>query len=381
MNSRERKEARYQRRKAEREKKRAETNAEFDNFESVISANALLDGARKSRRTIRFKASVQKYFMSLFRNVHNMRRRLQRGENITLGFIVFRLCDRGKERIIRSVHFAERIVQRAVCDRALVPRLSRSLIYDNGASLENKGIHFAMLRVRAHLQQYFRSNGFSNDGWILLIDFSSYFDNIQHGPIRELLEKSFHDERLIRLVWTFVEAFGEKSLGIGSQVSQILALAYPNAIDHYAKEVLRLRFYGRYMDDTYIIHRDKAVLEHALKKLLVKYEELGIVVNMKKTKIIPVRCFTFLKVRYFLTNSGKVVMKPCRRSITKMRRKLKKFRHFLDVGVMTMADITSAYESWRGYVGHMNAHKTIRTMDRLYFELFGITPKAKKGRR
>lgn len=345
MNSRERKEARYQRRKAEREKKRAETNAEFDNFESVISANALLDGARKSRRTIRFKASVQKYFMSLFRNVHNMRRRLQRGENITLGFIVFRLCDRGKERIIRSVHFAERIVQRAVCDRALVPRLSRSLIYDNGASLENKGIHFAMFRVRAHLQQYFRSNGFNNDGWILLIDFSSYFDNIQHGPIRELLEKSFHDERLIRLVWTFVEAFGEKSLGIGSQVSQILALAYPNAIDHYAKEVLRLRFYGRYMDDTYIIHHDKAVLEHALKELLVKYEELGIVVNMKKTKIIPVRCFTFLKVRYFLTGSGKVVMKPCRRSITKMRRKLKKFRHFLDVGVMTMADITSAYES------------------------------------
>lgn len=381
MNSRERKEARYQRRKAEREKKRAETNAEFDNFESVISANALLDGARKSRRTIRFKASVQKYFMSLFRNVHNMRRRLQRGENITLGFIVFRLCDRGKERIIRSVHFAERIVQRAVCDRALVPRLSRSLIYDNGASLENKGIHFSMLRVRAHLQQYFRSNGFNNDGWILLIDFSSYFDNIQHGPIRELLEKSFHDERLIRLVWTFVEAFGEKSLGIGSQVSQILALAYPNAIDHYAKEVLRLRFYGRYMDDTYIIHHDKAVLEHALKELLVKYEKLGIVVNMKKTKIIPVRCFTFLKVRYFLTGSGKVVMKPCRRSITKMRRKLKKFRHFLDVGVMTMADITSAYESRRGYVGHMNAHKTIRTMDRLYFELFGIMPRPKKGRR
>lgn len=55
--------------------------------------------------------------------------------------------------------------------------------------------------------------------------------------------------------------------------------------------------------------------------------------------------------------------------------------HEFDVGVMTMADITSAYESWRGYVGHMNAHKTIRTMDRLYFKLFGIMPKPKKGRR
>lgn len=38
-------------------------------------------------------------------------------------------------------------------------------------------------------------------------------------------------------------------------------------------------------------------------------------------------------------------------------------------------------EAWRGYVGHMNAHKTIRPMDRLYFELFGIMPKPKKGRR
>ena len=381
MNSRERHEARYQRRKAEREKKRAEKNAEFDSFDNVISANALLDGARKSRRTIRFKASVQKYFMSLFRNVHNVRRRLQRGENITLGFIVFRLCDRGKERIIRSVHFAERVVQRAVCDRALVPVLSRSLIYDNGASLENKEIHFSMLRVRAHLQQYFRANGFSNDGYVLLIDFSSYFDNIRHEPVWNILNKAFHDRRLVRLIWTFVAAFGEKSLGIGSQVSQILALAYPNAVDHYAKDVLRLRFYGRYMDDTYIIHHDKAFLEEVLNKLLVKYEELGIVVNMRKTRIIPVKNFTFLKVRYFLTDSGKVVMKPCRRSITKMRRKLKKFRRFLDDGVMTMTDIMSAYESWRGYVGHMNAHKTIRTMDCLYFELFGIMPKPKKGRR
>ena len=381
MNSHERHEARYQRRKAKRKATKREKLAEYDNFERVISANALLDGARKSRRTIRFKASVQRYFMSLLRNIWKTRTKLKAERNITLGFITFMLCDRGRNRLIRSVHFAERVVQRALCDYSLVPALSRSLIYDNGASLRGKGIHFSLKRVKAHLQQYYRSNGFNNDGWILLIDFSGYFDNIQHEPLRRIIESTFSDERLIRLIWSFVEAFGDKSLGIGSQVSQILALAYPNRVDHYAKEVLRLKYYGRYMDDTYIIHKDKAVLEDVLRRLMTLYDELGIVVNLKKTKIVPVKHFKFMKVRYFLTDTGKVIMKPARKSITRMRRKIRKFRRFVDIGELDVDDIVCAYESWRGYISHMNSHKSETSMNRFLSETFGITIKRKRGRR
>ena len=218
MTSEERKEARYQRRKALREAKRRAAIQVYDSYERVISANSLIHAERQSRKSVRFKASVQRYDMNLLRQTFDTRRKLKAGKNVTMGFICFSLCERGKTRNIRSVHFKERVVQRSLCDNALVPVLSRSLDYDNGASQKGKGIHFAINRCKAHLQQYYRENGFSNQGWVLQIDYSGYFDHIQHPPIYAMLDRAFTDKRIAALTKTFVSCFGEESLGLGSQV-------------------------------------------------------------------------------------------------------------------------------------------------------------------
>lgn len=369
MTSEERREGRYQRRKARRAEKRARAIAEYDNYDNIISANALLDAARQSRKSIRFKASVQRYFMNLMRNTWDLHRKLSREDDVTMGFICFTLCERGKTRFVRSVHFKERVVQRALCDRALVPVIARSLDYDNGASVKGKGIHFSIQRCRAHLQQYYRANGFSNEGWVLQIDFKGYFDSIQHDPVMQMVDRMFEDKRIVRMTERFVRCFGAQSLGIGSQVSQILAVSYPNAVDHYIRQVLHLRFGGRYMDDSYYFHHDRAYLAECLEKLKTQFEPLGIRLNMKKTQIIPIQHFTFLKVRFHLTESGRVVMKPCRDSVTRMRSKLKAFSGMIAKGELTRTDAHRAYQSWRGYVGHVNSHKTILTMDQLYKKL------------
>ena len=378
MTSEERHRARRERREAKRNAKRQKDVAQYDNYENVISANALMDAAMQSRKGVNWKASVQKYMMNALRNTWELREALKRGDNMVMGFICFNLLERGKLRHIRSVHFKERVVQRSLCDNALVPVLSRSLVYDNGASLVGKGIHFAMFRCKKHLQDYFRKHG-TNKGWVLQIDFKGYFDNIQHQPIWDMLEKNFTDERIKALTRQFVESFGEESVGIGSQVSQILAVAYPNAIDHYAIEVLGLTG-ARYMDDSYYFSDSKEYLEECLEKLKVKYAELGIILNPKKTQIISLKRFTFLKVRYELTNTGKIIMRPCRDAVTRQRRKLKKFRKKVDAGEMTLEDVRCSYESWRGYNKHLNAYKTLQSMDKLYFDLFGLKPSKKRKR-
>lgn len=131
----------------------------------------------------------------------------------------------------------------------------------------------------------------------------------------------------MELCKTFIRPFGEKSMGIGSQISQIVAVSYPDSIDHFIKQALGIKYYARYMDDSYLIHRDKEYLNKCREVLIEKYAELGIVVNPKKTQLLKLsNGFTFLKARYFLTESGKVVTKPCRDSITRMRRKLKGFK-------------------------------------------------------
>lgn len=55
-----------------------------------------------------------------------------------------------------------------------------------------------------------------------------------------------------------------KSLGIGSQISQISGIYYPSKMDNYCKIVKGIKFYGRYMDDTYIIGNSKEELKSLL---------------------------------------------------------------------------------------------------------------------
>ena len=379
MTSEERHKAREARRKAKRAAKRAEA-LRACSFEKVISSARLVKAANLSRRGVNWKASVQRYHINLLRNTWDLHQKLLRGESVVQGFICFDLIERGKLRHIRSVHFKERVVQRSLCDNALVPILSRSLIYDNGASIKGKGIHFAMFRCRDHLRQYYRKHG-NNRGWVLQVDFKGYFDNIEHGPVREMLKKHFDDPRLLKLAWSFVESFGEKSLGIGSQVSQILAVAYCSAVDHYAVEVLGLNLSARYNDDSYFIHESREYLQYCLGILANKWEAIGIRLNWKKTQIIPLRRFSFLKVRFETTDRGKVIMRPCRKSVTKQRNKLKAFRLKLDAGEMTLDDVRASYESWRGYNHHMNGYRSMVNMDKLYFDLFGLVPSEVKKKR
>lgn len=372
MTSEERHKARYERRKAARTAKKREAVAQYDNFDNLCTCNALYRAARMSRKGIRWKASVQRYFMVYLRNILQLREMLLAGDDVTMGFIEFNLFERGKKRHIKSVHFKERVAQRSLCDNALVPMLSRSLIYDNGASLKDKGISFARDRLKHHLHQYYRRTG-GNEGYILLMDFSGYFDNILHEPCYELLDAAFEDKRILALCQQFIEPFGEKSLGIGSQVSQILAVSYRSSIDHYIKEVLRVKEYGCYMDDSYLIHDNKKELWQHYAVIRKLCADLGIRINERKTQIVKLsHGFTYMKGRYFLTDSGKVIVKPCRRNTTAHRRKLKKLKRFMERGALTVDQIACAHNSYRGYIEKdYKSHITVRNMDKLFHELYG----------
>ena len=369
MTSTERKEHRRTRRSATRKAKKQGVVGECDSLEKVADPNALMSASKKARSGITWKASVQRYLMNLLKNVAESNKNILSGKDIRKGFIKFDLIERGKLRHISSVHFSERVAQRSQCANALIPTLIRGLIYDNGASLKNKGITFALDRLSAHLQRHYRKHG--NEGYVLLLDFSDYFGRIRHDVIKEILCQNFKDKRLISLAMSFVYAFGEKGLGLGSETSQIFAVTYPSKIDHYIKEVLRIKGYARYMDDSYLIHKDKGYLKKCLEDLKGKFAEVGIVLNPKKTRIVKLsKGFTFLKTQYFLTDTGKVIRKACRESIVRQRRKLKKFKKFSDAGEMSFGHIYNSYMSWRGYIGHKDAHRTILSMDKLFKDFF-----------
>lgn len=382
MNSTERHEVRYQRRKAKREAKRRAKIEKYDDFDRVTNVSALVRAHWDARKGVMWKASVARYDAHYLKNSIRLHRQLEEGRDICTGFYAFGIYERGKRRNIHSLHYAERVVRRSACINSLVPVLSSNLIYDNGASLKDKGVSFALDRCEADLHRFFRATG-GNDGYVILIDFKGFFDNIQHGPLLSIIDRFFLDPRLNRLYHQFVESADReklveqqgKGLFIGPEDSQIYAVAYPNSIDHTIKDQWRQRFYGRYMDDSRLYVRTLEEAHHILDLLYVEYEKLGIIPNHKKTQIVKIsRGFTFLKTKFFLTDTGRVIRKPDHDNIVRERRKLKKFRKFMSAGEMTLDEVCCSYMSWRGYILQKDAYRTVCSMDALFYALFGVKP-------
>lgn len=369
MTSEERREARFQRRVAKRTAHKHELCAKYDDYEQVFSYRHLYEAYKKCRRNVGWKASVQRYITNAPLNVRHTYDQLVDGRYRTKGFIEFDVYERGKKRHIKSVTIGERVVQRCLCDYALVPMVGRTFIYDNGASMENKGYTFAINRICQHLREHYRKHG--TEGYILLFDFSKFFDRVSHKLVKAILHKEFTDERLIAIMEHFIDAFGDVGMGLGSQISQVLALASANRLDHYIKEKAQIRGYGRYMDDGYLIHHSKEHLQKCMQAIKILCRRLDIKLNEKKTQIVKLsHGFTWLKVRFFLLPSGKIVRKIYRRSVTKQRKKIKKFKELIATGKMTMMDAYSSWQSWKAYASNFNAWHTIKNMEKLFGELF-----------
>lgn len=369
MTSKERREARYQRRKAKRAERKAAHCAQNDNYGWVFSYPHLYHSYKMCRRGVGWKASVQKYTANAPLNVWQTYDLLMRGKYKSGGFYEFDVFERGKQRHIKSVTIGERVVQRCLCDYALVPMLERTFVYDNGASMRNKGYTFAIDRLCLHLREHYRKYG--QEGYVLLFDFSKFFDRVSHRLVKGILHKEFSDERLLKITEHFIDAFGDAGMGLGSQISQVLALTSANQLDHYIKEVCRIRGYGRYMDDGYLLHPSKDYLKKCLEGIKAICAELEITLNEKKTQIVKLsHGFTYLKVRFFLLPTGRIVRKIYHRSVTKMRQKLKVFSRLLDAGVMTFADVYASWQSWKAYASNFNAYHTIQNMGKLFDKLF-----------
>lgn len=298
-------------------------------YNEVFSFGNLYRAAKSCYKGVNWKTSTQKFKLNALCNVATIHKQLQQHCYKSKGFYVFKRCERGKERTIKSIHISERVVQKCLCDNCLVPALSKSLIYDNGACLKGKGLYFTANRLKAHLQQYYRKHNFSNKGYVLTFDFSKFFESIPHDKLKEKVAKIVKDKEILSIYNYFVDQFGDIGLGLGSQISQISALFYISDFDHYVKEKLGVKYYGRYMDDGYLIHQDKAFLKKCLNEIMGLAVKMGLKLNLKKTKITKLENgFMFLNRHWYLTEKGYVKTKPSHKTMVRLRRKYNKLLTF-----------------------------------------------------
>ena len=80
--------------------------------------------------------------------------------------------------------------------------------------------------------------------------------------------------------------------------------------------------------------------------------------------------FTWLKLRYKLTETGHLVIKVNPKTVARERRKLKKYRKMVDQGRMPLIDVKNSFKSWLGTYDKLLSYRTKSNMKALYTDLF-----------
>ena len=179
MNSQERREGRYQRRKEKRRKKREDRCAALGPLAEVFSYRKMFFYGRKCCNGVRWKQSAQNFETHLFSGTARRRREILNGTWKPKKCVHFTLCERGKVRPIDAPHITDRQVHKTLCNEVLIPLYTPSMIHDNGASQIGKGLHWHFDRVKQHLAWHYRRYG--RKGAVLQIDLKSYFPNAPHN--------------------------------------------------------------------------------------------------------------------------------------------------------------------------------------------------------
>lgn len=361
----------------------------------MINANQLIRAYDRLRKASGWKASTQRFRINLLSEVTSLLHDVRTEEYKPHKGKSFVLNEQGRLRLIRALEPRDMILEHALCDNIINPTLQPYIIHDNGASMVGKGISFTRRRFEQHMHKFYRQYG--RDGYILKIDFRKFFDNINHDALLkefaehipqetiELLKiilqnnavdvTGFEDKYTMDNIYNALEHYMaggksegktilHKSLAIGAPISQIAGIYLPHRIDSWCKTVKGCKFYHAYMDDRIIIHHNKQFLRQILAEITQIAETVGIYINSRKTQIIKLtRPFVFLKTRYFLTDTGKLIKKIPKDVVKRQRRKMRKLARLASEGTISLKDFQTQYKSWRGDKQRYHAYYTLRRLD------------------
>lgn len=250
-----------------------------------------------------------------------------------------------KIRIVMSQNIKDKIINHAFTRYVLKNKLEKYLDYRNIATRENKGTDYGIKLLKKYLEKNKKYDKF----YILKIDISKYFYNIDHQILKEMLKnklkeqeyellekilnstnKEYINEKITKLNEKYKDLpiyKNNKGLPIGNMTSQFLSIFYLNEIDHMIIHSLKIKYFIRYMDDFILIYHNKTYLKECLKRIEKEINKYKLQINKNKTEIkCSLEWNEFLGYRFKIQNK-KAIFILKKESIKRIKKRVKELKY------------------------------------------------------
>ena len=319
--------------------------------------------------------------------------------------------------------FRDRVISHFIFNE-ISPLFERTFIYDSYSCRKNKGTLFGIKRAEHNIKSI--TNNYTKEAYGLSIDISGYFMSINREKLlsilTEQLEKFRYRKNSSGKIWDDcidyemiyfllgrilhrnplekIKMIGNKEdwsklpkekslfnspdgigLIIGDLMSQLFSNIYLNPLDQYIKRELKVKHYGRYVDDAYLLHANKKYLISLIPKIEVFLKEnLGLKLNKKKTHIFNLNYnFKFLGV----------CLKPYRcyvknRTVKSFKRKINTIESNIYKGNTSFENLKSYRSILNSYCGYFKKSKSWQILEAslnktIFKEYFVFTPDYSKA--
>ena len=329
----------------------------------------MYDSMMKCKKGVMWKASAASYRLNAIERTIGLMESLQDGTYKAKPPMRFKITH-PKPREIASVAFRERVYQRSLNDNVVYPIMTRSFIYDNYACQKGKGTDFARNRLKEFLRRYYRKHG--STGYVYQFDIKGYYPNMSHEICEDTFRQKLDNDTFRQVQEILHQQYdGDKGYNAGSQLIQIAGISVLDKLDHFCKEQLHAEFYGRYMDDFFIIHESRDYLIECAAKITAYLERMHFKLNEKKSRCYPLKDgIPFLGFTFRLTDTGKVLMLIKSENVKAERKKLFRLVKQSKRGKLPKSKVDESYAAWRNYASKGNCMNCIKRMDAYYKSLW-----------
>jgi group II intron reverse transcriptase/maturase len=202
----------------------------------------------------------------------------------------------GETRPIGIPTFEDKVLQRAVL--MLLEPLYEPLFHDGSYGFRpGRSAHQA-------LESLWRQTMDTGGGWILDVDIRKFFDTLDHGCLRQLLQRRVRDGVLLRLIGKWLHAgvledgalsYPDEGTPQGGVISPLLANIYLHyVLDEWLEREVKPRLQGRvflirYADDFVLGFTCEADARRVMELLPQRFAEHGLTIHPDKTRLVRFR--------------------------------------------------------------------------------------------